>query len=340
MPHNEGAVSAYTPQLTTQCKQCGRELVPGTLACSHCLALVHQDQLEQLAAEARRLESNSQFMDARNVWLSALPLLPPDSRQAVWIRDHAHELESQAGAPQHHGNAKKWAKWLGPLAPLAVVLAKAKSLLLVIFKLPFLLSFVAFFGIYWELYGGWFGAGFAVCILIHEMGHYIDIRRRGLPADMPVFLPGLGAFVRWRALGVSLETRAEVSLAGPFAGGLAALACLLLWRQTGNGVWAALAFSGAWLNVMNLTPVWILDGGSATLALSKLDRGILLGVAVALAYTLNQPIFYVVAAGCAWRLFTRDHPEQPSRLITAYFVALLAGLGLIMWMVPRAGFGA
>jgi hypothetical protein len=56
---------------------------------------------------------------------------------------------------------------------------------------------------------GWaFGLGFAALILVHEMGHYIDITRRGLPADMPVFLPGLGAYVRWRALGVPDETRA------------------------------------------------------------------------------------------------------------------------------------
>ena len=58
-----------------------------------------------------------------------------------------------------------------------------------------------------------FGIGFAALILIHEMGHFIDIKRRGLPAEMPVFLPGLGAYVRWQAMGVPLETRAAISLA-------------------------------------------------------------------------------------------------------------------------------
>ena len=93
-----------------------------------------------------------------------------------------------------------WVRKLGPLAPLAIVLVKGKSLL-ALFKLKFLLSLGAFAGYYWALYGAKFGVGFAILILVHEMGHFIAIRRRGLPAEMPVFFPGLGAYVRWTALG-------------------------------------------------------------------------------------------------------------------------------------------
>ena len=128
-----------------------------------------------------------------------------------------------------------WAKRLGPLAPLAVLLAKGKSLLFALFKLKFLFSFAAFLGIYWALYGAWFGIGFAVMIMIHEMGHFAEVKRRGLPAEMPVFLPGLGAYVKWQALGVSTEARALVSLAGPAAGLLAAVlaaALILADRKT------------------------------------------------------------------------------------------------------------
>ena len=77
-----------------------------------------------------------------------------------------------------------------------------------------------------------FGLGFAALILIHEMGHFVDIKRRGLPADMPVFLPGFGAYVRWQALGVPIETQAAISLAGPLAGFLGSVACTSLWYQT------------------------------------------------------------------------------------------------------------
>jgi Zn-dependent protease len=223
---------------------------------------------------------------------------------------------------------------------VAVVLAKGKALLAAVFKLNFLLSLVAFMGFYWGLYGMKFGIGFALLILIHEMGHFIDVKRRGLPAEMPVFLPGFGAYVRWHALGVSLETRAAVSLAGPLAGWIAAAVCAVLWSTTGNGLWAALARSSAWLNVLNLIPVWALDGGQAALALSKAERMLLLTVCLALWLTLRENVFALVAIGAAWRLFTKDLPPHPSRAILAYFCAVLTLLGLVMRLMPGQGFGA
>jgi len=94
------------------------------------------------------------------------------------------------------------------------------------------------------------------------MGHFVEIKRRGLPADMPVFLPGFGAYVRWSALGVSAQTRAFVSLAGPMAGCIGAAVCALLWLETGDAFWIGLASLSALLNVLNLIPIWVLDGGA------------------------------------------------------------------------------
>lgn len=82
--------------------------------------------------------------------------------------------------------------------------------------------------VYWALYGPWFGVGLAVLILVHELGHLIEVRRRGMAADLPMFIPGFGAYVRWNAAGVTPDTRALVSLAGPCAGALAALGCALI----------------------------------------------------------------------------------------------------------------
>ena len=131
-----------------------------------------------------------------------------------------------------------------------------------------------FLAIYSFASGVKFGIGFTVLILIHEMGHFVDIKRRGLPADMPVFLPGLGAYVRWQAMGVPLETRAQ--LASPDRSrDFWHPACAALWWQTGDPFWASLARVGAVLNLLNLIPVWALDGGQAALALSKMERIVL-----------------------------------------------------------------
>jgi Zn-dependent protease len=253
--------------------------------------------------------------------------------------DTAEYAAKPAGDPSGKPPAgRKWVEKLGPLAPLALVLAKGKALL-TLFNLKFFLSLVASIGLYWGLFGAKFGIGFALLMLFHEMGHFIDVKRRGLPADMPVFLPGLGAYVRWRSMGVPLETRAEVSLAGPLAGWLASTFCVLIWWKTGSNVWAALARASAWLNVLNLVPVWALDGGQAVLALSKLERYALSCASVLLWLLVGENVFFLVAAGAFWRLFTKDLPSRPSRAVTAYFIAVLGCLALILRIVPGKGFG-
>ncbi len=154
-----------------------------------------------------------------------------------------------------------------------------------------------------------------------------------------MFLPGLGAYVRWQALGISTQTRAAVSLAGPLAGAFAAGACGLLWWKTGNPIWAALAHAGAWLNVLNLIPVWALDGGQAVLAMNKGERVTVLTVCLALWLLLGQGVFFLVALGAGYRLFTKDMPDHPSRAMTAYLVAVLTSLGLLLWVMPTRGLG-
>jgi Zn-dependent protease len=332
-------VSTITPELIRNCTRCSRELPAGATECENCHALVHASQLERIAAEAKALESKGELRQAREQWLMSLPLLPRNSKQAAWIRDHAQALDLAADRQQAPESENKWAQKLGPVGPIAIVLAKSKAVLAAVFKLKFLLSFVAFFGIYWALYGAAFGIGFAILILVHEMGHFIDVKRRGLPAEMPVFLPGFGAYVKWRALGVSLETRAAVSLAGPLAGAIAAIVCSIVWFKTGSGVWAALARAGAWLNVLNLIPVWSLDGGQAALALSKLERIGLLTICIALWLIFGQSLFFLVAAGAGYRVFTKDLPPHPSRVTMLYFAAVLTCLALIMWSLPPQAFG-
>jgi Zn-dependent protease len=301
-----------------------------------CHTLAFSEELTILSARANRLEEHGDFAQALEEWRKSLEMLPAQSTQSDWVRDHVRKLELslRASPPQPKNN---WAKKLGPLAPIAVFLAKAKWIL-TLFKFKFLFSLGAFFALYWAMWGWKFGVGFAVLILIHEMGHYIDIRRRGLPADMPVFLPGFGAYVRWQALGVSAETRAAVSLAGPLAGLLASIACLLLWWQTGNPLWAGLTRAGAWLNVMNLIPIWILDGGQATNALDRNGRRILLGSAVFLALIFQEGVFILVAGGFVWRLFTKDLPAVSSPRTAAYFAYVMAFLGAVLRFVPGQGF--
>jgi Zn-dependent protease len=328
--------------------------------------------MDRWAAEARALEAQGRLLEARDRWLSILPLLPNDSKQSEWIRGHAHDLEGAAAAANRPAAPGTTAKRLAPLGPIALILAKFKTVLMALPQLKFLFSFSTFIAVYWSMFGPRFGIGFAVLILIHEMGHYIDIKRRGLPADMPVFFPGLGAYVRWQALGVSVETRAAISLAGPLAGCLAAGVCALIWHQTGDPLWGALARVGAWFNVLNLIPIWIFDGATAARALRKTDCVLLMLAGAGLGYAMHEGIFYFVALGSLWPLFKAlmmrsPQPQQmaaygvgsipvaggtaagpydvaagprlESHGIVIYFIAVLAGLALVLWLVPGHGTG-
>ncbi len=325
------------PPSATTCHRCLAPLQPGDKLCPQCHALVHAVELEALRQQALLLEAQHDVAQALTLWKAALELLPPDARQAEWVRQHIQELERMP--PQGSKPAAEthpWARRLGPLAPLAVLLAKGKTVLFALFKAKSLLSFVAFFGVYWAMFGAAFGLGFAAMILIHEMGHYLEIRRRGLPAEMPVFLPGLGAYVQWQALGVSLEVRALVSLAGPVAGALAALAAYAFFLSTRQPIWLALAHVGAWLNLLNLVPIWILDGAGAVRPLDRMARGSLLAFCLLFWWWSGELMMLLPAAGFTWQLFRGEETENSSLRVQLLFAVLLAVLGWLMHATPVA----
>jgi Zn-dependent protease len=124
-----------------------------------------------------------------------------------------------------------------------------------------------FFGIFlavggYALIWGWrFGVGIVLLILVHELGHYVEAKRSGLDPQLPVFIPFLGAYVALRNMRFDPWVNARVSLAGPVAGGIAAAACLIVAVQTGSDLLRALAYVGFLLNLINLAPIGILDGG-------------------------------------------------------------------------------
>lgn len=325
-----------------ECPECRREVPLGEMACPACYTLIYQAQLAAVTRDAQALEKQGRLGEAREMWNRVLMLLPYDSTQAQWVREHVQTLavsvQSQAVTQNAPAAAPKaqhpWAKRLGPLAPIALVLFKAKGFLLALFKLKSLFSFFAFFWIYVTLFGWRFGAGLAVSILIHELGHFIDIKRRGLPAEMPVFLPGLGAYVKWNALGVTKQQRAQISLAGPLAGWIAAAAFFVAYTYTHDPAWAAVARAGAVLNILNLIPVWILDGSKAMDTLGTVERVALLAATITLGALTWQPVFILVALGIVFRLFTKDKPEREDWSSWLYYAGVLAALAIVLKMAP------
>jgi membrane-associated protease RseP (regulator of RpoE activity) len=129
--------------------------------------------------------------------------------------------------------------------------------------------FAKFFGFFISVaaYTFWFGSwtfalGFALLILVHELGHAFEARRQGLHVSLPTFVPFVGAFVTIRHAGLSPGRNAAISLAGPLAGGAAAAAVWAWGAATGSHQLETLANLGFLLNAFNLLPVGFLDGGT------------------------------------------------------------------------------
>jgi Zn-dependent protease len=156
---------------------------------------------------------------------------------------------------------------LAPLAGIGAFLAKF-GVILVKFKAFVVVGSMAVsVAAYATLWGWKFALGFVLLIFVHEMGHVVMLRRRGIPASAPVFLPFLGAFVSMKQMPRSVYEEAESALAGPVAGTLGALALAWVAHQEGSDLLRAIAFSGFFLNLFNLLPALPLDGGRVAGAL-------------------------------------------------------------------------
>ena len=129
----------------------------------------------------------------------------------------------------------------GPvLAAIAAFLAKIKAVLVLIPKVKLFTTvgtMAVSLAAYGWLWGVPFAAGFVLLLFVHEMGHVIALRREGIKASAPMFVPFLGAVVAARSLGDNATAEARVGLAGPVLGSIGAAACILIWHATGNDIW-------------------------------------------------------------------------------------------------------
>jgi Zn-dependent protease len=186
----------------------------------------------------------------------------------------------------------------GPVVAVLVLLAtKLKAILLLLPKLKILttsatmLVSIAAYALIW----GWqFGVAFVLLLLVHEMGHVIQLRREGIEASAPMFIPFLGAVVAAKSLGDDAAAEARVGLAGPILGTIGTLIPLALWLATGAEFWQAVTYVGFFINLFNLLPVLPLDGGRAMAALSPWVWFAGYAGLVALTFVFPNPILILV----------------------------------------------
>lgn len=175
---------------------------------------------------------------------------------AGWVAPQPAEPSepSEPHTPRAEGAWARLKQALAPFAGLAALLAKFKSVL-------FVGSMAVSIAAYAQLWGWRYAAGFVGLILIHELGHVIALRARGIKANALVFIPLLGAFTSWQPTERRPYQEAETALAGPIIGTVGALAFAIYGHSQDSGLLRALAFTGLLINLINLLPLVPLDGG-------------------------------------------------------------------------------
>ncbi len=160
-------------------------------------------------------------------------------------------------------------------------------------------------GVYAWIYGWRYAVGFVGLLFVHEMGHFVAARQRGLNVGAPTFIPFLGAWIELKDMPHNAETEAYVGLGGPLIGSLGALACYSVARDGGPDLmWLlAVSYAGFFLNLFNLIPLSPLDGGRITAVLSPklwlLGAPILVGL-----FWLNpNPVLLIVGLLAAPQVF-------------------------------------
>ena len=199
-------------------------------------------------------------------------------------------------------------KLAAPFVAFGLLLWKLKFIFVALFKLKILATAgtmavsIAAYALLW----GWkFGVALVLLILVHELGHVIELRRQGIPASAPLFIPFLGAMVGMKQLPPDVWREARVALAGPLLGSVGAAACWAIGEAYDSEFLVAMAFVGFFLNLFNLLPIVPLDGGRAVAALHPVFWLVGLVGLTALMILRPSPILLVIVALGAFELWNR-----------------------------------
>ncbi len=158
-------------------------------------------------------------------------------------------------------------KLIAPVVALGFLIVKFGGFILKFKVLTTGLSMLVSVAAYAWIWGLPFAIGFVLLIFVHELGHVVELRRQGVRASAPLFIPFLGAVIGMKELPDDAWKEAKVALAGPILGSVGAAACWIAAEATGSEMLMGLAFVGFFLNLFNLIPIVPLDGGRAAGAL-------------------------------------------------------------------------
>jgi Zn-dependent protease len=208
----------------------------------------------------------------------------------------------------HGGLRALLRKLAAPLVFVGLLFWKFKFVLAAVFKLKIFTtagSMLVSVAAYALLFGWKFGVGLVLLIFVHELGHVLELRRQGVPASAPMFIPFVGAFVAMKEMPQDAWREAQVALAGPILGTLGAVGVWVAAEAYDSTFLMAMAFVGFLINLFNLLPIVPLDGGRAVAALHPALWLVGLAGLVALTFLRPNPILILVVVLGGLELWNR-----------------------------------
>lgn len=227
------------------------------------------------------------------------------------------------------GDGKKSGRLRGLLGPLVGILifvaTKFKFIFVALKGVKFLgtgLSAMVSIGAYALAFNWQFGVGLVVLLFIHEMGHVIALRKYGVKATAPIFIPFLGAFIGMKQLPKNATMEAVVGLGGPVIGSLGALAAWIIYQIDGHPIFLVMTYLGIILNLFNLLPILPLDGGRAVGVLSRWFWVVGFVGLIGLMFVWPSPIFLLILLFAAPEVWSRIR-HKPTEEDENYYSAPL-----------------
>lgn len=244
---------------------------------------------------------------------------------------------------RNHGdhNSHFWQKVVG-FGAAGYTVFKMKGIsfilpLLKIAKIGPLISMGASMAAYGWLFGWKFGVGMVSLIFVHELGHGLVMRALGVPVGPMTFIPFLGAVIEMKGRPVSSYHDALIALGGPLLGTAATLPIFGYGIATGSQFALALSHWGCMVNLFNLLPIGMLDGGRVAGALSKWTLPVGIGLSGLGIYAFpHNPIMYLAALSACGSTYSRffgsesyDHEywkmsTDKQIVVGASYIALIA----------------
>ena len=158
--------------------------------------------------------------------------------------------------------------------------------------------------------------GFVLIVLVHEIGHAVVIRAKGLRAGMMVFIPFIGGAVTLKDQPRSAYDDAQIGLAGPIAGTLASLIVLQIFKWTNAPLYLAIAAAGFAVNLLNLLPIGMLDGGRISAAVTKWMWVFGGGALIYKVIKQPNPLMLLVLALVAFQVYASMRAKKTTRVFT------------------------